>query len=150
MAELEDDLSAREVLETVLAEGLQRRVGRQPVARQIARDLGHQCLPAVADGKQTRHVVERRPEVVAVAHFRRAGMQRHSGVDRGLVRPTLRTKRTLRGERGLERVHRGREGGTECIANRLEHVAAVRLDALAQQRVVARKRHLHCIVLGRP
>src|SRR5437667_12762874 len=113
MAELKDRLPAREILEAVLAERLQRRFGRQAIATQIVRELGYKRLSAVTDVKQTRHVVERRPEVVAIADFRGACMQRNPGANRGLFRPPLRAERALRGERRLDRAGRGGEGGAE-------------------------------------
>src|SRR5437870_8455204 len=133
MAELEHSLTPRQVLERVLAEGLERRSGGQPITTQIVRDLRDQRLAAVPGGDQARHMVERRAEVVTVADFRSSRMQRHPGANRGLLRPPLCAERALRGERRLDRARCGGEGGTESVACGLEDVPAVRLDMLSQQ-----------------
>ncbi len=143
MRELVDRLPAREVLQAVLAQRLQRRAGGQPVVAQLARDGGDQRLPAMARGQEARDVVERRAEVVAVAQFRGSGMQRDPDADRRLRRPRLGPQRLLRGERRLQRQPRRGERRVERVACGLEHVAAARLDVAAQDRIVPGERGLH-------
>ena len=90
MTKLKDRFPAGQILESVLAQRPEHRVGRQAIATQVVRELGYKRLAAVPDREQTRHVVERRAEVVAIADFRGSGVQRHSGPDRGSFRPPLR------------------------------------------------------------
>ena len=71
MAELKHRFPACQILQAMFAERFERRTGGQPVATQIVRYLGQQRLSAVSDRKKPRHMVERRTEIVAVAHFRR-------------------------------------------------------------------------------
>ena len=87
------------------------------------------ALAAVSCGKKTRHMVQRRTEVVTVATLGDARVQRHAGADRGLIRPSLGVERTLRGKRRLGCARRGRERCAEGIASGFEDVPAVRLDA---------------------
>src|SRR6266536_787403 len=150
MAELKHRFPARQVLEAMLAERLECCFRRQPVATQIVRDLGYERLPTVTGGEQTRHLVERRAEVVAVANFGGPSVKRHTGANRSVFRPTLRAERALRSQRGLDGARRGGEGGAEGVACGLEDVPAARLDALPQQSIVARQRFGHRLALRLP
>jgi hypothetical protein len=117
---------------------------RHVVAAKVVRRLGQQHLATMRCRDQPRHLVERRPEVVAVPQLHRARMQRHPHAQRRGRRPWLVVQRALRFERGGNRVGRRVECGAERIAAGLEHVAVMRVDAMAQQRVVSRERCAHC------
>ncbi len=69
VAQLEDRFAAREVLEAVLAQRLDARERRQVVAAEIVHRFRQQRLAAVSRRQQARDAIERRAEVVAVAHF---------------------------------------------------------------------------------
>ncbi|SRR5258706_10692493 len=150
MAELVYPLSAFEILETVLAQGLQYGFRRQPVPAQVVGNLGHQRLAAVAYGKKACHAVKRRAEIVAVARFRYAGMKRHPDLHARLLRPGLGREGALRSQRCGKRLRSGCESSTEGIARRLEDEAAMGFDTLANQGVVTSERRPHSLGLLLP
>ena len=143
MEELVDDLRLREILEREFAQRDQRcPVGKGPFAGP-ARGHREERLPAVPGVHHPCDAVERRAEVVAVAQFRRPGVQAHPHADDRPSRPRLDGERLLRGQRSGQPVRRRGEGGIERVAAGLEDVAAVLADRLAQQDVVARQGHAH-------
>ena len=72
-----DGLAARKILEEVLTERFQHRADRQPILTQLTGDRGYEGLPTMARGQQARHLIEWLAEIVAIAQFRRTGMQCH-------------------------------------------------------------------------
>src|SRR2546426_7057807 len=59
-------------------------------------------------------------------------------------------QRELGSQRGLHRIGRGGEGGVNSVTQGFYDCAAVCFDALTQQRVMTRKRCLHCFMLRFP
>jgi hypothetical protein len=102
------------------------------------------------DREQTRNVVDRRAEIIAVAHFGRTGMHRHPHADVGSLGPTLGRERALRVERGGDGAGRRGERRAECVADGLEDAAAMGLDRLSQQRIMLRECDAHRVVLRLP
>ena len=118
------------------AQVAQAYLRRQVVAQQLAGGVREQNLPAMPYRQQPRHLVKRRAEVVAVALVGCSGVQYRTHTQ-GRRPPWLGLELTLGGQGGGERLVRGGEGGVEGIADRLEDVAAVGLDSLAQEGIVA-------------
>jgi hypothetical protein len=116
---------------------------RQVVAAEVMRGLGQERLSAVTRCEESRDTIGRRAEVVAVTQLHRARVQRHAHAELGGLGPWLAMERPLGLERGCDGVGRGRERGAEGVAAGLEDVAAMILDAMAQQRIVARQRRAH-------
>jgi hypothetical protein len=77
------------------------------------------------DAQQTCDAIEDRPEVITVALVGRAGMQRHAYTQSFDCRKIFGGQRLLRGQHSCNGVFRAPEGRAKCIADRLEHVAAV-------------------------
>ncbi len=80
--------------------------------------------------QQSRHPVERRPEIVVVASLGRARLERHPHPQRSDLAPRLDAERPLGGKGGDEGILPGSEGGAEGIADRLEDVATMSDDRL--------------------
>ncbi len=70
-------------------------------------------------------------------------MQRHPHAELRAFGPGLPVERTLGIERGRHRVGRRVERRAESVATRLEDMAVMIVDALAQQRIVTRERGAH-------
>src|SRR5579871_2259783 len=97
----------------------------------------------MADVEQARDAVQRRPEVIALALFGRAGMQRHPDAQAIDGRKILASEVALRCNRSSDAVFGASEGGTERVADRLEDVATVRFNGAAEDRVMASHRLFH-------
>ena len=136
MTQLIDRLSAREVLEHVLAERFQRSAARQPIVTQLAGDRRHQRLPTMSRGEKACHLIERWAEVVAVAQLRGTGMKRHPDANGRQRRPCLALQHLLHGKRRVQREPRRSERRKERVAGGLEHIATVRLYATTQDDIV--------------
>ena len=135
--QLEEALRPGEILQPVLIQVDQRdRVG-QGVADERLRRLRHQDLPPVPDGEDAGDAIDGGTEVVGVALLRVPGVQRHPHPEHAGVAPRLVGERPLTGDGGLHGLGRHREGGADGVADRLEDDAAMGLDRLAQQSVVA-------------
>ena len=110
------------------------------VTDQLFRHLRHQHLPAVRHRHEPRRAVEHRAVVVAVAQFGGAGVQTHPYPERADLDPRFAAQRELprraRPDGGVSRV----EHGVKPVTRRLHDVAAVRLDRVPDQLVVARQR----------
>ncbi len=145
MADLKYRFRSPEILQPVRTERLYARERRQVVATEIVRRLGEKRLTAVTSREKARDTVERRAEIVAVAHFDRAGVKRHAHAQLRSFGPRLAMERALRFECRGKSVGRRVERRAEGVPARLEDVAVVIVDAVAQQRIVARERSAHRI-----
>jgi len=143
VAELEHGFRSAEILQAVRPEGLDARERRQVISAEVVRRLGEERLAAVTRREEARDPVERRAEIVAVAQFDRARMQRHAHAEFCRFRPGLAVKRALCLERRCYSIGRRVKRRAEGIAARLEDVAAVTFDAVPQQCVVASERRAH-------
>ncbi len=138
--DLEHAFGLVEVAEAVLAEIEQLD---PTAAHQLARRRRHHDLPAVRDAHQARRPVDRAAVVVAVARFRLARVQAHAHAERTGRVPRFPVERELRGDRGVDRVVGGVEGGVEPVPRRLDHEAVVTLDGVTHDGIVTRERLLH-------
>ena len=97
----------------------------------------------MAGGEEARHLIQRLTEIVAIAQFRRTGMQGHPDPNGRLRRPGLGLQRLLHRQRRVQRAPRRGERRKERVARRLEHMATVGLDALTQNDIVSCEGDLH-------
>src|SRR5207244_12080615 len=95
-----------EVLQAMRPQRLDARERRQVIAAEVVRRFREERLAAVAGREQACDPVERRAEVVAVAHIDCARMKRHSYAELRRFGPRLAMERALRLERRGERVGR--------------------------------------------
>src|SRR6476659_7695182 len=95
----------------MLAERLQRRAYRKPIATEIARNLGHECLFSMCYRQQACDMIERTAEVVAVTEFDSTRVQRHAYADGNRLGPRLGMQCLLCGKPGHQRL---RCGGKRC------------------------------------
>src|SRR5215831_21005050 len=104
MADLKHRFWPLEILEPVHTQRLDAGKRRQLIAAKIVSRCGEKQLSPMAGREQARHAVERRSEIVAVAHFDRARMKRHPYFEIGRLGPRLTIECALRLERRGERV----------------------------------------------
>ena len=104
----------------------------------------------MADVKQPGGPVHHRTDVVAVTLRTGTRMQRHAHPDGQAGRPGLVADCPLDGHRRRKRGNRVGEHGAMRLAHRLQDVAAGRLDLLADDAVMAGRRHRHGIAIGLP
>ena len=97
----------------------------------------------MAGREQACDPVERRAEVVTVAHVDRTRMKRHSHAELRRFGPRLAMECALRLERRGERVGRRVERRAKRVTAGLEDVALVIVDAMAEQRIVTGERRAH-------
>ena len=125
VAELEQALRRREVLQTVLAE-----VANGLAGDEVARRLRQEHLPAVPGGGDPRRAVDVDPDVALVGHDRLARVEPHADADRPVA------ERRLPVGGGGDRVGGARERDEERVALRVHLDAAVPRESLAQHTAV--------------
>ena len=135
-AELEQPDRRVDVLEPVVAEVDERDVGAKEVTRRARDD----DLPAVADGRDTRGVMDVQTDVALAAQVRFARMDAHANADGLVVRPRLCGKRALGVGRGLDRACRRREREKERVALRVDLGAVVPSDGLTEDEAMKLQR----------
>ena len=112
----------------------------------------HRIWPPARQRSQAGGAVDRATEVVAVAEFDLAGVQRHSDAHGLAQRPRLMGDRVLQLDGRCGRRRRPieyRERGVSFAA-RLDQPPAARRDDLFDDLVVARERHRHRVGVGLP
>ncbi len=135
--ELVDPLGAREVLEVVLAEVAERDSFELVVVEHGRCRLRGEDLPAVTGRHDPRGAVHAHPVVAALlGEVRLAGVQAHAHAQLGALGPVVRRERalTVRGRGG--RVARAGEDVEEGVALRVDLLAAVRGERLAEEALV--------------
>jgi hypothetical protein len=85
----------------------------------------------------------RRAEVVTVVDFRRSGVQRPPGANRGVFRPPLPAQRTLRDECGVDYARRGGEGDAASMGLTLPTVTPA-LESLIEVGMVGETTGRQC------
>ncbi|HVE48426.1 MAG TPA: hypothetical protein VNG69_02270 [Casimicrobiaceae bacterium] len=136
MSELKDFLLVAEIFQAMFAQGLEGCSDGKSVTTQVLRRRRKQRLAAVASAQKARHVVQRRAEVIVVAQFCVARVERHPDADRGRLGPSFGLKRSLCVKGAIHSVARVGECCAERIASCLEDVAVMRLDASVQDLVM--------------
>ena len=141
--DLVDLLRPVDVAKPVRAEVLELDRLREPVAGEHGRDRGADDLAAVGDGEDPRHPIEGGTEVVPVARLGGARVERHPDPQRAGLVPGRIAQRALGGDRRVD----GRDGVGEDrehpVAGRLDHAAAMPVDARAQEPIVLGERRTH-------
>ena len=125
VAQLEEALRRREVLETVLPE-----VANGLAGDEVARRLRQEDLPAVPGGSDPRRAVDVDPEVALLGYDRLARVEPHADADRSVA------ERRLAVGGGGDRVGGARERDEERVALRVHLDAAVPRKGLAQHTAV--------------
>ena len=125
VAELEEALRRREVLESVLAE-----VANGLAADEVARRLRQEDLPAVPGGGDARRAVDVDPDVALLGYDRLARVEPHAHADRPAA------ERCLPIGGGRDRVGGARERDEERVALRVHLDAAVPRKGLPQHTTV--------------
>ncbi len=123
---------------------------RQAVGQQFGRALRQKHLTTVRGAHDARGLVDDRAEVVALAPFDGADVQRATHPQWNAKRCRGIGQGALDRYRRMQPVERIVEGGVDAIASRLHDGAVVRLDRGAQERVVARQRGPHAVRVLRP
>src|SRR5687767_5900006 len=111
------------------------------LSRKFRCDRRKQYLPSMPGRHNTGSAVERLPVIIAGSHFRFARMQPHT--DFYLEFTNRLFERTLRGESRMNRIDRFFEYAVHAIACGLDDLSPVRLDRLAQDRIMLRQRLFH-------
>ena len=102
----------------------------------------------MGDGEDPRNAIEGGTEEVPVARLGGTGVERHPNTQRADLVPG----RVAQGSLGSDRRVDGRYGVGEDrqhpVAGRLDHAAAMRVDARAQEPIMLRERraHLGCVL----
>jgi hypothetical protein len=104
-------------------------------------------LAAVANGEQSRDVVEWWPEVVALSQLCGSTVECHPNEDPVRLRPSLGIEGELGGKRSMYSSGRVVERCTESIASGLEDVATLSVNATTQYFVMSGERHPHRIMV---
>jgi hypothetical protein len=146
--QLEDALRPGEVLQSMLAQVKDVRTGQQAIAHQPEGDFREQSLAPVSGREDTDHAVKRLAKVVPTLRFYRARVQGHSNAECGMRtaeygRPIFGQESALACERGIQGLWSSGEGGAKGITYRLEDVAAVCLNSMVQDIIMAREGTLH-------
>ncbi len=141
--ELEDALGLAKVLQPPLAEIAKGDFGREGFAHAVRRDMGEQGLPAVADGEDAGHPIERGAEVVVVALFRLALVDRHANAQGAGFLPGGRGQGPLGFDGCGDGIAGIRIGHAKGVADGLKDVSAMLLKNSAQKGVVLRQRPAH-------
>lgn len=100
--------------------------------------------------QQACHTVHGGTEVIAVAPFRRADVDRHAHGEAVDGRPVARSKRLLRSDGRIDRVGGKIERSVKPIAGGLENVTTLRGDGIAQDLIVLAQRLLHGRAMVQP
>jgi hypothetical protein len=133
----------REIAQAVIAKIAQVRVRRKIALEQCRGRTGEQNLTAVADRQQPRNAIDRRSEVIAVALAGGSGMDCRAHRQAAQFGEILGREQPLHVEHRRNGVLRPGERGAECIAQRLENVAAPVRDRLTHQLVVTAHGRFH-------
>src|SRR5215211_9533505 len=99
------------------------------LTRKLGCDRRKQYLPSMPGRHNTGSAVERLPMIIARTHFRFACMQTHADLNGQITNRIF--ERTLRGERGMNRIDGFFEYAMHAIACGLDDLPSVRLDRLA-------------------
>jgi hypothetical protein len=136
--ELPDLLLLGRVGQPVTAEREQRHsLGKLP-PRHVAYGGGEKHLSAVPGGEEPGEPVQPRRVVIPVRRrLRRGEMERHPHPQRTGLRPGFGGEGALGRDGGGDGPRRFRQSGLKRIADRLEMVAAVGANRLAEDRVMA-------------
>ena len=141
--DLVDLLGPVDVAEAVRAEVHELDRRREPITGEDGRDRGADDLAAVRDGEDPRHAIERRDRSSPRRAPRRRPRGAPSGRAAGRSRP--RSHRAAPAGRRSQRRWRRRVGEDRQhpVAGRLDHGAAMRVDARAQEPIVLGERRAH-------
>ncbi len=120
------------------------------IAYELGRHLREHDLPAVCRRHDSGGAGRGEAEVVAVARLRRAGVDSDADPQGNAGVPRFGVDGVNAGGGGLDRVDGGREHRVDPVTGRLDHVSTVRLDRLAQDRVVARQSDVHRVGMRFP
>ena len=134
MVTLEHAFGASEVAQAVLTE-IDELVA--VIADEFAGGERDHDLITVRDRHEPCRAIHRAAVVVAVAHLGDARVHTHPDPQRFDRVPVLVAQRELPGNGGVDRVGRGGERCVDTVAGGLHEMAAVGLDRLAQQVIVA-------------
>ncbi len=107
----------------------------------------------MGNGNESRDAVDRRSEIIAIVHGRRARMDGHANSNlTDFPGPRVSAQQALRFDGSGHRFGRSRESTAERIADGLKDLAVVPLENLAEERVVIRERNGHRVgmLLPRP
>ena len=104
----------------------------------------------MSEAEQTRRPIECRTIVVAVAEFGIAGMHGNAHTNRCRLGPRFGAQRALNGQRRFQCIRSRRKDGQEAVSRHLYDAAAMTLDAVPQQCVMAGQRGPHRLALGVP
>ncbi len=134
--ELVEALGLVDVLQPLLAQVAERRVGRQLVPDERGGGRGEEHLATVRGGGDPRALVEAEAVIALVADLGLAGVEAHADAALGALGPVVRGERALRvGGRG-DGVAGAGEGVEERVALRVHLAAAVRREGLAEEAAV--------------
>jgi hypothetical protein len=134
MNQLEYSLRVEQIAQTMVTEIPKLSSHRQPVARQLLRDVRHQNLTTEAGSEQARKAVEGRGQVIAGRIRRRLScVDCHAYPDRFKLPPIFSQESTLSVKGGGQRVGSGGESSLDRITDHFVEHAVMRLDCLSEQ-----------------
>ena len=141
--DLVDLLGTVDVAKPVRAEVHELDRRREPIAGEHGGDRGADDLAAVGDGEDPRHPIEGGTEEVPVACLGGTRVERHPDPQRAGLVPGRIAQRTLGGDRRVDGSHGVGEDRQHPVAGRLDHAAAMPVDARAEEPIMLGERRPH-------